>query len=247
MIEKEISTYEKQSLLEQYLLFHYGDDKDLMPYSFGPQNALHFPVKCVHECLDAPSKGTALDLGCAVGRSSFELSRFFDSVVGIDKSQAFISAAKEIQDRGEISYSITEQGTNRSERTAKIPLGSNPKRVSFHCSDVMEIFTDSKQYDFILAANLICRLEDPMNFLNLLHEKVVKGGQLVIASPYSWLEEFTPKHRWPQDCKNPLNFIQEALGSKFSLQRTFDIPFLIREHARKYQWGVSQCSVWHRH
>jgi len=34
--------------------------------------------------------GRALDLGCAVGRSSFELAREYQEVVGIDISQTFI-------------------------------------------------------------------------------------------------------------------------------------------------------------
>jgi 2-polyprenyl-3-methyl-5-hydroxy-6-metoxy-1,4-benzoquinol methylase len=35
----------------------------------------------------------ALDLGCAVGRSSFELTRYFDRVVGLDYSARFIQVA----------------------------------------------------------------------------------------------------------------------------------------------------------
>jgi 2-polyprenyl-3-methyl-5-hydroxy-6-metoxy-1,4-benzoquinol methylase len=37
--------------------------------------------------------GKALDVGCAVGGTSFELSRDFDHVVGIDFSHAFVDAA----------------------------------------------------------------------------------------------------------------------------------------------------------
>ncbi len=37
---------------------------------------------------------TALDLGCAVGGSSFALARAFQSVVGVDSSAHFIKAAQ---------------------------------------------------------------------------------------------------------------------------------------------------------
>ena len=38
-------------------------------------------------------KGRALDIGCAVGRTTIELATLFDEVIGIDLSNAFIAAA----------------------------------------------------------------------------------------------------------------------------------------------------------
>jgi hypothetical protein len=35
----------------------------------------------------------ALDMGCAVGGTAFELTRHFDQVLGVDFSQAFVDAA----------------------------------------------------------------------------------------------------------------------------------------------------------
>ncbi len=249
IMEKTTSIYESQTLLEQYLLFHYGSDEDLMPFAFGPKDSLHFPVKCIQQCLDVkslPKHARALDLGCAVGRSSFELSRYCDDVTGIDNSKTFINAAKQIQHLGSVEFFITEEGTKRSERTVMRPVESNPERIHFHCGDVMDIFQDSKQYEVIFAANLICRLPNPLNFLNRLSGKIVPGGQLIIASPYSWLDEFTPSHLWPQDRTKPIEYIKDAIGSSFELKGIVDMPFLIREHYRKYQWGVSQNSVWKR-
>ena len=71
------NVYESDLLVEQYLLFHYGTAEDQLPYSFGPRDALFYPIRCVNDFL--PSIGEvegALDLGCAVGRSTFELSRW---------------------------------------------------------------------------------------------------------------------------------------------------------------------------
>ena len=45
----------------------------------------------------------------------------------------------------------------------------------------------------ILAANLICRLSEPMVFFNRLKDLVVPSGIVVIVSPYSWLEQYTAK------------------------------------------------------
>lgn len=60
--------------------------------------ASDFPKKCGDLVLDWAARagavrGRALDLGCAVGRSTFELAREYGEVVGIDISQTFIDGA----------------------------------------------------------------------------------------------------------------------------------------------------------
>jgi hypothetical protein len=37
-----------------------------------------------------------------------------------------------------------------------------------------------------------------------------------------------------------------VLDPHFTLARTLELPFLIREHARKFQWSVAQATVWIR-
>jgi putative 4-mercaptohistidine N1-methyltranferase len=241
--------YENQSSLEQYLLFHYGSELDLMPFAFGPKGSLHFPVRCVIECLGVksfPLHAKALDLGCAVGRSTFELSCYCEKVTGIDISNSFIQAAKEIQQKGLIQFSILGEGTERLERVVRRPHDCHPERIHFKCTDVMGIFLESDTYNIVLAANLICRLKEPLSFLNQISEKIVPGGQLIITSPYSWLEEYTAVKDWPSNESKPITFLKESLGKNFELKHVVDIPFVIREHYRKYQWGVSQASVWKR-
>ena len=49
------------------------------------------------------------------------------------------------------------------------------------------------QFGCVLAANVICRLPDPVPFLVRLRSMVVPSGIVVITTPYSWLEQYTPK------------------------------------------------------
>lgn len=238
------SRYETIAMLDHYLLFHYGIDQDQLPFDFGPFQALNFPVRCITECIDLkdlPQDAIALDLGCAVGRSTFELSRYCHRVVGIDNSQHFIQAAKQLQEQGQIEYSLAEEGSQISKRLAHLPKGVHTERVEFLCMDAMELAPTNDVYHAVLAANLICRLPDPAAFLENIHQLVAPSGQLVLTSPYSWLEEFTPQSKW---LKEGLNSLKMILGKHFSLNKAFDMPFLMREHKRKYQWGVAQASIW---
>ena len=105
--------YESQRLLHQYLLFHYGSQQQILPYAYGPVEALDFAVRCVEECLDptvVPENARALDLGCAVGRATFELARHCPEVIGIDYSHRFIEVAGVLRDQGSVALASVEQG-----------------------------------------------------------------------------------------------------------------------------------------
>ena len=108
-----LNPYESSRLLAEYLLFHYGSEEQILGEHPGPREALDFAVRCVHELVDrgrVPEAARALDVGCAVGRSCFELCAFCPSVVGIDFSQSFIHAARELKDRGECSFEMIVEG-----------------------------------------------------------------------------------------------------------------------------------------
>ena len=65
--------YETSKALSEYLLFHYGKPEEVLPWDFGPSDALDYPARCVSECVAADrlaANARALDLGCAVGRST---------------------------------------------------------------------------------------------------------------------------------------------------------------------------------
>jgi putative 4-mercaptohistidine N1-methyltranferase len=242
------SDYESATMLDQYLLFHYGSPHDQQPFDFGPAGvALQFPTRCVSECLDLstlPQAARGLDLGCAVGRSSFELSRYCQYVLGIDKSKNFIQAAKSIQKQGILEYSLLEEGGRQSKRNAYLPEGIHPSRVEFQCLDVMDLAPTST-YHVVLAANLICRLADPEAFLKKIPSFIASSGQLILVSPYSWLEEYTSSSKWLKG-ESGLDGLKKILNPHFHFKRAFDMPFLIREHLRKYQWCVAEASLWIR-
>ncbi len=233
-----MNIYESDKLLAEYLLFHYGSPEEILPYESGPRNALEYPARCVSECVTA--RGRALDLGCAVGRSAFELARSCESVIGIDFSRRFIDAANALKS-GEIPYLRADEGDITTPLIARVPAGIDRARVAFEVGDAMDLRADLGQFDVVLMANLIDRLRQPRRCLERLPSLVKSGGQLVITSPYTWLEDFTPRANW---LSPTLDGLRAALAPHFDLVATRDLPFLIREHARKFQWSVAQATTW---
>lgn len=250
-----MNIYETDRLLAEYLLFHYAEPAEVLPYAFGPREALGYPVRCVTECLDVsqlPATSRALDLGCAVGRSTFELARHCHEAIGIDYSRNFIEAANALKARGELPYARRDEGDLTTPLIARPPVGIDPSRVAFETGDAQSLRSGLGQFDVVLMANLIDRLATPQRCLAQLPALVRPGGQLIITSPYTWLEEFTARDQWlggRQDGAGRLTTregLQRALSGTFDLVATRDLPFLIREHVRKYQWSVAEATLWHR-
>jgi putative 4-mercaptohistidine N1-methyltranferase len=249
-----MNIYETDKLLSEYLLFHYGTRSEIVPPP-GAEHALDYAVRCVLECVNfsgLPEGARALDVGCAVGRSTFELARHCTSVIGIDYSRRFIEAANTIRAQGELAYLRTDEGALTTWLVARRPREIQSERVSFEVGDAMALRTDLGAFDVVLAANLIDRLGNPAKFLERLPSLVKPGGQLILASPYTWLEEFTPRERWvggferEQMRVGTLAGLRAELEEDFALTDVRDLPFLIREHARKFQFSVAQASVWRR-
>ena len=243
-----VNIYETDLLLNQYLLFHYGAAEDQLPYSFGPRDALFYPSRCVSDFLPGIGRvSRALDLGCAVGRSSFELTRWADEVIGIDLSSQFIAAAQAAQKTGEVQIRILEEG----QRSTVVTRGLDPQidrsKCRFFVGDALQVSPEFGSFDLILAANLIDRVPRPADLLREIKRLVRADGHVILASPYTWLEEFTPKENWLAHASfSTLDRIQEILEPDLVLVAAKDLPFLIREHARKFQWSVAQASLWKR-
>ena len=242
----ENNPYESTKLLGEYLLFHYGKNEEVLPWPNGPVEALNFTKRTVDSLIDEISfnaDSRALDVGCAVGASSFVLGKYFGDVLGVDFSQNFIDAANTVKEKNILSYSYLVEGDSYKKAYA-VPE-STQGHVSFAVGDAMNLGSSLSNYDLVHAANLICRLSSPQKFFDRIPYLVKQGGQLLLATPFTWLEEYTPRNNWvgSGDSKEKL---VEKLSPWFQLEYEEDLPFLIREHRRKYQYSISWGTRWRR-
>ncbi|MFT4901552.1 MAG: putative 4-mercaptohistidine N1-methyltransferase [Lentimonas sp.] len=244
------NSYESDELLQQYLIFHYAADAQQFPYSFGGRDALGFPRRCVTEGVDLtrlPDSARGLDLGCSVGRSTFELARHCQEVIGIDYSQAFVAAATRLQQQGMHRAQRCDEGSARTDLEVTVEPVIDRNRVSFEQGDAQDIREDIGAFDVVIACNLICRLAQPLRLVQRLQHLVKPGGQLFITTPFTWLEAYTPSENWLGDgAQDSFEGLRRGLEPEFKLDASWDMPFLIREHARKFQYSIAQASRWIR-
>ncbi len=241
--------YETDTLVSQYCEFQYGDTH------FGVEN---FAAACAQKAImymGEHKMSSALDLGCATGRTSFELARHFDKVTGIDFSARFVQVGAEMQRDGVIHYMRQEEGalSSKQERTlSALGLEDTASKVDFWQGDACNLKEHFSGYDLLLATNLIDRLYNPMLFLDDVAERLNEGGLLILTSPYTWLEEYTKKELWLGGYMedgvevSTLDGLKFALAESFELVATEDVPFVISETPRKFQHTLAQMSVWRK-
>ncbi len=75
----------------------------------------------------------------------------------------------------------------------------------------------------------------------------------MLSSPYTWLEEFTPKEHWlggfreNGEAVTTHQALNRLLANEFAeVRKPTDVPFVIRETARKFQHTVAEVTLWRK-
>ena len=241
------NVYETDELIAQYCDFHYGSE------NFGVKNFCLNSVELLTPYLKNMNNKKALDLGCSVGRSTFELAKIFDDVIGIDFSTNFINVGVKLKIYDSLIYKVKKEGEIFEEKAISLKelgLEKIKEKVTFMQGDACNLKDIYTCFDLIFCSNLIDRLYYPQKFLDDIPSRINKDGLLVLLSPYTWLEDYTPKENWLggyiKDNKEvkTLDTLKENLLVDFELLETIDVPFVIKETSRKYQHTISQMSIW---
>ena len=255
-VQTEFSTYETDINVAKACDFHYGKEM------FGIDNFAKTIADMAIEAVQADAhfaKRTdlkVLDVGCSVGRTSFELAKHFNEVTGLDFTARNIRIAHQLQTTGSVLYTIAQEGEvmDFEERTLnEFGLDKFAAKCEFlqqDASNMKPIFTG---YDMIVSANLLEKLYEPQKFLTDIAHRLNTGGLLLLASSYDWNEEATPKDKSLGGFKDPktgenvnsFDTISEMLNKDFELLKApFDLEFIQRQTARKFEHGISQVSLW---
>ncbi|MEI6892062.1 MAG: 5-histidylcysteine sulfoxide synthase [Pontiella sp.] len=249
-VKKDFDVYETNELVSQYCEFHYGDE------NFGVPNFSKAIATQALQAVGAGATGRALDIGCSVGRSAFEIADVFDAVDALDFSARFVQVAARMQETGRIRYERQEEGelVTFQERTLKeLGLVGDYSNISFLQQDASNMKSLFSGYDLVIASNLIDRLHDPARFLKEIPARMNGGGILLMASPYTWLEEFTPKDHWLGGFKRDGEPVTTLDGLHAALDEAFEllgapvkVPFVIRETQHKHQHTLSEVTLWRK-
>ena len=107
--------------------------------------------------------------------------------------------------------------------------------------------------------NLLERLPAPAQCLENLvgkHGLVKPGGLLILSTTGSWSTSYTPKSQWLGGYKDEagnevrtldgIKAVMAGLNGELQLIHREDVPMLMRQDARNFQFKMVETTVWQR-
>ncbi len=132
--------YESDALLAQVLATHYGPPDAVFAALAGESgilhSALHFHRRVAEDAAAWAQRcgrplARALDLGCSVGRGSFELARHFGEVVGVDLSNRVVEVATKLRENRRFEYDCKVEGDVTARLAAVVDDSVDTSRCTF--------------------------------------------------------------------------------------------------------------------
>jgi len=222
------TTYDRPDFLQAYLWTHYGDLAPTPLDEDGPAQGDYFTKLAAQ-----PVHGFALDVGCNVGRTTFDLAAGAEFVLGIERSFEAVKRAREIARTGRVAFHLKEEG----DRGRYVDLDARSivrDNVEFICADASSVPLGPGTVDSVLAANLSDRLTDPDLYLERAHRLLADGGHLILTAPFTWRASSTPREKWLGDAKRSG---KEALlewcdEHSLAIEEIDELTLTIRNHRR---------------
>ncbi len=182
------SRYESELLLASYLWSHYGD------LLADPEASTAYQEW--GELLPE-NDGWGLDIGAAVGRFSFEMSRTCDFVVGIDSSASFVAAARRLLKERSFSISLPEEGRLCRQVSLQLPSTWSFSALEFMVADAQALPFKAGVFSQVASLNLVDKLSRPGVHLTEMN-RVTRGwqAQFLFSDPFSWSLEAAPEKEW---------------------------------------------------
>ncbi len=237
--------------LSTYGYDHYGDldpgepeDSEEKPGSILGLLSESLPKKI------EPVDGPILDLGCSVGRTSFELSRIFNGMVlGIDLNFTMLQAAVQVLKTGIFTYPKRKLGLTYDRKIIKTDFMED-KNVDFWACDVLNLPFSDALFSFGLSLNLLDCVSDPYLHLQEIQRILKPGSTAILSTPYDWNQNACPVENWlgghsqRSQAKGKSERVLRSLFAKGdhphaikNLELMFEkqnLPWTVRVHHRSY-------------
>lgn len=193
-----------------------------------------------------------LDLGCSVGRTSFELADVFEHVDGVDFSARYIQHGVQLQTGEPVRFETVQEGDIVDfHEVALADTGlSAASNILFSQGDATNLKAIFADYDVILAQQVLEQCYDPKQFLKQVANRLNQGALLIIASDYQFNSDVAAKEKWLGGIKvngeNLVGFegVQQTLGERFELLDQTDLHQVIKIAQRISAVSQKHITLW---
>jgi len=187
-VQRPWSKYEQPSVVSSYLWSHYGDIlQDQMASTAYDQWA-----RLMHA-----HPGMCLDIGCAVGRLSFEMAQKCDFVLGLDNSAAFVQTARELIVHGHKTLQLPDEGRLTLTSHLQLPETWSRGNLEFIVADVQALPVRSDLFSSAASLNMVDKVPHPLTHLRESNRVLApRHAQFLLSDPFSWSDQASREEDW---------------------------------------------------
>jgi 5-histidylcysteine sulfoxide synthase/putative 4-mercaptohistidine N1-methyltranferase len=242
-----VTKCEMQTDISQQLHHHFGVG------SHQQNHDLQQILKVVQPYVTLDSK--VLDLGCGVGRLSFELAKTTRHVDGIDFTARHIQHCLDLKEQGQLRYAMPTQGEifDFHEVTLEnLGLEQSPENLHFSQGDGLNLKPQFGDYDLAICHRVIEFSYQPQELLQQLSQRIKPGGVVVLGSSYAWDVSITDMPHWIGGFKrNGENLSSEAhlfeiMSTEFDLLQETQVISQFELDQRTSQTANNHITIWRK-
>jgi SAM-dependent methyltransferase len=164
---------------------------------WAPESPAYLNVfNAARNLLAQPPNGVWLDIGCSVGRGTFELAGATgDLAIGVDLNFSMLRVAEEIRRTGRASYARRRVGLVFDFIDDPIPAFPTGN-VSFWCTDVSSLPFAAANFEGAISLNMLDCVSSPLSLLCEMGRVLKPNSEAILGTPFDWAAGATEASAW---------------------------------------------------
>ena len=229
--------------LSAYVDGHYRDMDPLLAELSAEAPVMRF---LADDLESAP--GPKLDVGCSVGRITFELGirAPSETVLGIDLNFTMLRFARRLTQSEAVPYPRKRVGVVYDHHAISYPASHGASNVDFWACDACALPFSEESFGQVTSLNVLDCVPSPTQHLQEILRLLRPEGRALLSTPFDWSAPVTPMHAWlgghsqhnewhgesSEILFETLGLLKDHEESHFEIQSKRDIPWEVRIHQR---------------
>ena len=187
-ISRSQALYEETSAVSSYLWSHYAD------ILHEPEANHAYTTWAGHL---ASGNFLGLDVGCAVGRLTFELSKKNNFAIGLDRSFSFIQLARKLLIERKLDFSLINEGRLSEQKTIIFDNRWRFDKIEFIVGDALAIPFAQNSFSLLTSLNVLDKVSKPLEHLFEINRIAKnKNTRFLFSDPFSWSLDSARQADW---------------------------------------------------
>jgi SAM-dependent methyltransferase/uncharacterized protein YbaR (Trm112 family) len=183
--------------ISTYAFDHYGDmDPERSGRSSVSPGSVTRLLRDGFSLTELKVNGPVIDIGCSVGRTTFELAQTVDEkVLGVDLNFAMLKTAASVLESGYVSFPLRRGGIVFDRRKFPVVF-EKTENVDFWVCDATALPFSDQTFSAVTSLNVLDCVSSPYGHIKEIGRILMPEGMAAVSTPYDWSPAAVPVEAW---------------------------------------------------